>query len=135
MNNMKAVLYFMSILVFLAIHCNGFLGKGSKKPSNERGCAVLGEVCSSSWDCCGHDDPETGHCVICTSILYHLFDIGHKTCGCSQYSVAVDPSTHEIVTDVCDGRARSGDSICRTRLAAPGENYYRGDEYYRSRKQ
>ena len=134
MNSMKTVLYVMSVLVFLAVHCNGIIGKGSKQSINKRECAGLGKVCTSTSDCCGHDDPESGHCILCTGLLNHLFDIGHRTCGCSSYSVGVDPVTHKIVTDVCDGRDRSGSRVCRTRLATPDENYYRGDDYYNSHR-
>ncbi|CAF1518793.1 unnamed protein product [Rotaria magnacalcarata] len=133
MNNVKTVVYIMIVVVFLAVHCNARIGKESQKSVNKRACGRPGAVCTSTTDCCGHDDPESGHCVLCTGILAGLFGIGRRTCSCSSYSVGVDPVTHKIVTDVCDGRDRSGSRVCRTRVAPPGDSYYRGDDYYNSR--
>lgn len=127
MNNIKTVVYFMTILVFLTVHCHARIGKESDQSFSKRGCTRLGGVCTSTTDCCGHDDPESGHCVLCTGILPVLFGVGRRTCGCSTRSVGVDPVTHRIVTDVCDGRDRSGSRICRTRVVPPDDPYYRGD--------
>ena len=120
----------MTILIFLTVHCNALIGTESHRSFNKRGCVRPGDVCTSTSDCCGHDDPESGHCVLCTGILAGLFGVGRRTCGCSKRSVGVDPVTHRIVTDVCDGRDRSGSRICRTRVAPPDDLYYRGDDYY-----
>ncbi|CAF2139164.1 unnamed protein product [Rotaria magnacalcarata] len=42
-----------------AVHCNALIGKKSGQPVNKGGCTRLGEVCTTSYDCCGHDDPDT----------------------------------------------------------------------------
>ncbi|CAF4001448.1 unnamed protein product, partial [Rotaria sp. Silwood1] len=83
-------------------------------------------------DCCGHDDPESGHCVLCTGILPGLFGVGSRTCGCSKFSVAGSRDTGTL-TDICDGKDRTGSRVCRTRVAPPGHMYYRGDDYYYGR--
>ena len=125
----------MCMVMFLAMQCHGTRWKGSKTSVNKRECALPGEVCTSVSDCCGFNDSETGHCVLCTGMLPVLFNVGQRTCSCSKYSVGVDPVTHRIATDVCDGRDRTGNRICRTRIARPDESYYRGDEYYNTRRQ
>ncbi|CAF3100375.1 unnamed protein product [Rotaria sp. Silwood2] len=120
----------MCILVFLAVHCNALIGKKSDRSVNKRGCARLGEVCTTSFDCCGHDDPESGHCVVCYSFWASLTGKGQEKCGCSYGSVTVDPDTHRVISNVCNGPDRSGNSICRTRVAPPGDRYYRGSKLF-----
>ncbi|CAF1035510.1 unnamed protein product [Adineta steineri] len=115
------------------MHCNARIEKESHRSFSKRACARPGDVCTSTSDCCGHDDPESGHCVLCTGILPVLFNVRRSTCSCSTYSTAVDPYTHRIVTDVCNGRDRTGNRVCRTRVAPPGDVYYRGDDYYYGR--
>ncbi|CAF2822125.1 unnamed protein product [Rotaria sp. Silwood2] len=132
MNNIKIVVYFVCILVFLAEHCHAIKGKKSQQAVKKGGCLSLGAVCNSHTDCCGHDDPESGHCILCTGILPGLFGVGSRTCGCSKYSVAGTRDTGTL-TNVCDGKDRSGSRVCRTRVAPPGHIYYRGDDYYYGR--
>ncbi|CAF3847908.1 unnamed protein product [Rotaria sp. Silwood1] len=122
----------MCMLVFLVLHCNALIGKQPDRSANKRGCGRHGDICTTTSDCCGHDDPVSGHCVLCTGIMAGLTGKGRRKCSCSSYSVAVDPVTHRIATDICDGRDRSGTRVCRTRVAPPGHSYYRGDEYYKS---
>ncbi|CAF3975897.1 unnamed protein product [Rotaria sordida] len=118
--------------VFLAEHCHAIKGKKSQQAGNKRGCLSLGAVCNSHTDCCGHDDPESGHCILCTGILPGLFGVGSRTCGCSKFSVAGSRDTGTL-TDICDGKDRSGSRVCRTRVAPPGHMYYRGDDFYYGR--
>jgi hypothetical protein len=134
MGNTKAALYIMSMLVFSAVYCDARIDREVYQSLNKRGCARPGDVCDSTSDCCGHDDPGSGHCVLCTGILPVLFGMGRRTCSCSTRSVGVDPDTNRIVTDVCDGRDRSGSRICRTRVAPSSDLYYRGDDYSSGRK-
>jgi hypothetical protein len=133
MNNIKAAVCFIFIVIFLAVNCNARTVEEFRRSFNKRSCARPGDVCNSASDCCGYDDPDSGHCVRCTGILNGLFGIGRRTCGCSAHSVAVDPVTHVIVTDVCNGRDRSGARVCLIRVAPPGDLYYRGDDYYYNR--
>ncbi|CAF4130536.1 unnamed protein product [Rotaria sordida] len=121
-----------SCLLFLAEHCHAIKEKKSQQAGNKRGCLSLGAVCNSHTDCCGHDDPESGHCILCTGILPGLFGVGSRTCGCSKFSVAGSRDTGTL-TDICDGKDRSGSRVCRTRVAPPGHMYYRGDNYYYGR--
>lgn len=132
MNNIKIVVYVVCILVFVADHCHAAKGKNSQRTMNKPGCLSPGAVCDSHTDCCGHDDPESGHCIRCTGILQGLFGVGSRTCGCSKFSVAGTLET-DTLTDICDGEDRSGSRVCRTRVAPPGHMYYRGDDYYYSR--
>ncbi|CAF3643698.1 unnamed protein product [Rotaria sp. Silwood1] len=118
--------------VFLAEDCHAIKGKKIQQAGNKRGCLSLGAVCNSHTDCCGHDDPESGHCVLCTGILPGLFGVGSRTCGCSKFSVAGSRDTGTL-TDICDGKDRTGSRVCRTRVAPPGHMYYRGDDYYYGR--
>ncbi|CAF3170599.1 unnamed protein product [Rotaria sp. Silwood2] len=83
MNNMKTVVYFMCILIFLAVHCNALIGKQPNRSANKRGCGRPGDVCTATSDCCGHDDPESGHCVLCTGIRAGLTGKGRRKCSCS----------------------------------------------------
>ncbi|CAF4427843.1 unnamed protein product [Rotaria magnacalcarata] len=89
MHNIKTVIYFMCTLTFLAVHCNALIGKKSGQPVNKGGCIRLGEVCTTGYDCCGHDDPDThrvnsnvcngpdrsGNIVCCTRVLLVVIGI------------------------------------------------------------
>lgn len=132
MKQMRKLVYFVCILAVLVEHCHAAKGKKSEKTVTKRGCLSLGAVCDSHTDCCGHDDPESGHCIRCTGILQGLFGVGSRTCGCSKFSVAGTQESGTL-TDICDGKDRSGSRVCRTRVAPPGHMYYRGDDYYYGR--
>lgn len=120
----------MCILLLLTIHCNAFVGRKSDRSMNKSGCVRLGERCNTYSDCCGHDDPESGHCIACYSFLATLAGIGHDKCGCTYGGATVDSDTHRVISNVCNGPDRSGKSVCRTRVAPPGDEYYRGRKLF-----
>ncbi|CAF1072765.1 unnamed protein product, partial [Rotaria magnacalcarata] len=104
--------------------------KKSGQPVNKGGCTRLGEVCTTSSDYCDHDDPESDHCVVCYRFWGSLTGKGHEKCGCSYGSVTVDPDTYRVNSNVCNGPDRSGNSVCCTRVAPPGERYYRSNKHF-----
>ncbi|CAM4791182.1 unnamed protein product [Rotaria magnacalcarata] len=61
------------------VHRNALIGKKSGQPVNKGGCTRLGEVCTTSSDYCGHDDLESGHCVVCYSFWASLTGKGHES--------------------------------------------------------
>jgi len=120
----------MFILLFLAVHCNAFIGKKSDRSMNKPGCARLGEIYNTFSDCCGHDDSESGHCIVCYSFFAGLTGKGHNKCHCTYDSVTTDPDTHRVTSNVCNGPDRSGNSVCRTPVAPPSHKYYRGKKVF-----
>ena len=67
MNNIKTLTYCLCILVFSATHSNALIERKSDRSMSKRGCARFGEAYTTSSDRCGHDDPESSHCVVCYS--------------------------------------------------------------------
>ncbi|CAF4797608.1 unnamed protein product [Rotaria sp. Silwood2] len=118
----------------MAVYCDARAAEDFFRFEQKRGCVPIGGACNVASDCCGYYDGDTGHCVLCTGIIDYFFNTGGRTCGCSHYSVGVDPNDGRVVTDICNGRDRSSDGtsspVCRTRVAPPGDNYYRSDDYY-----
>lgn len=102
MNTIKNVIYLMCIFLFLVVHCNAFIGRKANQSMNKTGCVPLGERCNTFSDCCGHDDPESGHCVVCYSFIAGLTGRGHDKCRCTYGSVTVDPDTHRVTSNVCN---------------------------------
>ncbi|CAF4925132.1 unnamed protein product, partial [Rotaria magnacalcarata] len=51
-------------------------------------------------------------------------------CGCRYGAVTVDSDTHRVTSNVCNGPDRSGNSVCRTRVALPHDRYYRGKKVF-----
>ncbi|CAF5226945.1 unnamed protein product, partial [Rotaria magnacalcarata] len=52
-------------------------------------------------------------------VLVNLTGKGHEKCGCSYGSVTVDPDTHRVNSNACNGPDRFGNSVCCTRVAPP----------------
>ncbi|CAF0717440.1 unnamed protein product [Adineta steineri] len=92
----------------------------------KRACVPLGGLCESSRDCCGHDDPNFGYCLLCQA--HGIFiSYGRRRCGCdSTGSVPVDGKTKKIIGDRCDGHDASK-TRCKTKVAPPGHRSYRGN--------
>ncbi|CAF0760907.1 unnamed protein product [Adineta steineri] len=91
----------------------------------KRACVPFDGLCESSSECCGYNDPNSGHCVVCQA--YGIFiTYGRKRCGCDVTgSVTGDPAAGTILSDRCDGRDASK-TRCKTKVAPPGHRYYRG---------
>lgn len=130
MHTIKSIIYFICILAILVAHGNALIGKKNGKTPGKSGCHGLGEICKSTSDCCGHDDPESGHCVICYSFWSALTGSGHDRCKCTYDGATVDPETHRVTSNVCNGPDNSGNSVCSTRVAPPGDRYYRGNKLF-----
>ncbi|CAF3734706.1 unnamed protein product [Rotaria sp. Silwood1] len=117
----------------MAVYCDARAAEDFFRSEQKRGCVPFDGRCNTDSDCCGYDDPDSGHCLLCTGVLDYFFDTGRRTCGCSHSAAAVDDNGRPL-TDVCDGRDRSSDGtsspVCRTRVARPGDSFYRGDDYY-----
>jgi hypothetical protein len=127
MKNMKALVYLILILACSTIYCNAQIAEEFFESVDKRGCTPFGGVCDSSSECCGYNDPNSGHCVICAPRGY-LFTYGRARCGCDRTgSVAVDSVTNAILSDVCNGQDASG-TRCATRVAPPGHRHYRGKQ-------
>lgn len=109
-------------LIICLIIISGFSLAYCRKSFNKRGCVSLGSVCDKPADCCGQDDPHSGHCILCTRD-FNIF--AKKRCACDVTgSVAIDLNGTPL-SDMCDGRDRFRENRCRTRVIPPGHIYYR----------
>ncbi|CAF2837241.1 unnamed protein product [Rotaria sp. Silwood2] len=125
-STIKITIYFICISVLLAVHCNAFIGKKSDRSGGKHGCVRLGGICNSSSDCCGHDDPVSGHCVVCNSFWASLTGRGHDKCACIYHSASVHRDTQPGTSKACNGPDRSGKSVCRVYDTSPGKSNRRG---------
>ncbi len=127
MKNMKALVYLILILACSTIYCNAQIAEEFIESVDKRGCTPFGDLCESSSECCGYNDPTSRHCVLCrrSGVFFHY---GRERCGCDVTgTVGRDPATNTIITDECDGRDASG-TRCKTRVARSGHRYYRGKQ-------
>jgi hypothetical protein len=122
MNMVKLVFYLILILALMTMHCNAGKSKQNMEPAAKRDCVPLGGLCEYVSDCCGADDPATGHCVGCWQHGGYFIKWGRSRCGCdSTGSVAGDPNTHVVISDMCNGHDAAR-TRCVTRVAPPGHS-------------
>ena len=125
MSNVMSVARLFAIVGLLMMCCNAKEPEEFSTSLNKRSCVHLGDICNIKSDCCGHDNLNNRHCVLCTRNLFGR----HCRCGCDVTgSVAVNEQ-HVIITDRCDGLDKSRNT-CRTRVAPPGDQYYRGNKLF-----
>lgn len=130
MNMVKLMFNLIFILVLMTIHCNGKRSKQNIESVVKRGCVPLGGLCESANDCCGVDDPNTGHCVGCWQHGGYFIKWGHSRCGCDVTgSVTIDHNTHAVTSDMCNGHDATN-TRCVTRVAPPEHRYYRGKKLF-----
>jgi hypothetical protein len=130
MNMVKLVFYLILILALTTMHCKA--GKSiKKKESTAKGvCVPLGGLCEQATDCCGRDDPDSGHCIGCWQHGGYFITWGRHRCGCDgTASVTIDPNTHLVTSDICNGRDANRDR-CATRVARSGDSNARGKKLF-----
>ncbi|UJR19738.1 hypothetical protein I4U23_022872 [Adineta vaga] len=130
MNLIKLTFYLIFTLELVIIHCNGEKFKNNKQSIVKRDCVPLGGICEKSNDCCGVDDPNTGHCIGCWQHGGYFIKWGNYRCGCDRTSsVAIDSKTSEIISDICNGY-NNDRTRCVTRVASPKDNKSRGQKLF-----
>ncbi|CAF1615824.1 unnamed protein product, partial [Didymodactylos carnosus] len=92
-------------------------------------CVPLGGVCESSNDCCGRDDPHSGHCVGCWRHGGIFIKWGNFRCGCDVTGRVTLDKNHIVSSDMCNGRDAAS-TRCVTRVARPGELNSRGKKAF-----
>lgn len=130
MNRFQLFYHLIFILMLLAMSCSAGKSKTNGEASTKRDCVPLGGLCENANDCCGADDPDSGHCVGCWRHGGYFIQFGHHRCGCDTTgSVTVDPDTHVVTSDKCNGHDAAR-TRCVTRVVPPGDRYYRGKKLF-----
>lgn len=130
MAKLQLIIHWISILAFIAMQCSAGKPNKGTQLSGKRDCIPLGGRCETADDCCGIDDPDSGHCVRCWRHGGYLIQWGHQRCTCENTgSATIDPDTHVITSNKCDGHDATR-SRCVTRVAPPGDRYYRGKKLF-----
>jgi hypothetical protein len=80
MNNVKAMVNLLLIIVLLIKYCDAQAMENLIRSLSKRTCAAIGKPCKTSADCCHH---ESDHCVRC----FHRYDLiitgfGDYRCAC-----------------------------------------------------
>ena len=118
------------ILGLTTIHCKAGRSIEKMKSSAKGDCVPLGGLCENANNCCGRNDPETGHCLGCWQHGGMFVKWGRHRCGCDVTGrVGRDFVTHVVLTDMCNGLDSSG-ARCATRVAPPGDSSARGKKTF-----
>ncbi|CAF1252484.1 unnamed protein product [Rotaria sp. Silwood1] len=108
------------------IHSLARIHVSLRQSGGKSGCVRLGGICNSSSECCGNNDPVSGHCVVCNSFWTSLTGRGHDKCACIYHSATVHRNTQPGKSKACNGPDRSGKSVCRVYDTPPDKNDRRG---------
>ncbi|CAF2613151.1 unnamed protein product [Rotaria sp. Silwood2] len=58
----------------MTIYCNARAAEDFFRSEQKRSCVPFNGRCNVDSDCCGSDDPDSGHCLLCTGVLDYFFE-------------------------------------------------------------